>query len=171
MIYEVKSYTAVSEFLPAVFDTLVFFCISFKIISDHTQTDANGVKWNSFFTGKSLPLVARALLRGGQQYYMIVFGMTIVSGVVLYSPSVPIPYRPMLTLAQTTLAASMACRVFRNMKNLDLTTQTSGLQGISSISFAKADSRKPIEFRQISDSVIDVSPSTDPALTLSISRP
>jgi hypothetical protein len=70
IMYEIKSYTAVSEFLPAVFDTLVFFAISWKLISEHSF-GSGCTDWKKFFTG-NLPRMSRALLRGGQQYYMCV---------------------------------------------------------------------------------------------------
>lgn len=85
--------------------------------------------------------------------------MTIASGIVLYTPSIPVIYRPMLTLATTTLAASMACRVFRNLRALHLTAQISGPPGLTDLWFGGTPSQiiNPMEVRQrTSVNVIDV---------------
>ncbi|KAF5349955.1 hypothetical protein D9756_009247 [Leucocoprinus leucothites] len=153
IMYQIHSYTAVGEFLPAVFDTLVFFTISYKLISDQALPGIKRTNWTSFFTA-DLPLVSRALLKGGQQYYMIVFWITVASGVMLYTPSVPVMYRPMLTLASTTLSASMACRVFRNMKNYDSSLQASEASKISDIWFARSQST---ELSWMSSGVVNIS--------------
>ncbi|KAJ3573720.1 hypothetical protein NP233_g2246 [Leucocoprinus birnbaumii] len=118
-----RDWTAASRFVPAAFDSLVFLAISCKMVMDHVWRDAEGVRsWHAFFTG-NLPPLSRALLRGGQQYYLFVFVSTIASGIVLDSPSVPLIYGPALTLLSVVLSASMACRVYRNLKTLDLTVQ------------------------------------------------
>ncbi|KAJ3556955.1 hypothetical protein NP233_g11857 [Leucocoprinus birnbaumii] len=78
MMYQIHSYTAVSEFLPAVFDTLVFFAISSKLIADQQFPEITSAGWSSFFSG-DLRGISRPLLRGGQQYYMQVpFTITLV---------------------------------------------------------------------------------------------
>ncbi|KAF9442417.1 hypothetical protein P691DRAFT_765241 [Macrolepiota fuliginosa MF-IS2] len=134
VIYKVKGYAAVNQFLPAVFDTLVFLAISYKIISSRSALDSK-INWRTIVTGKALPRLSRALLHGGQQYYCIVFGVNVIAGVLLYAPSVPVIYRPMLTLASTTLTASMACRVYRNLKTLNCDREPSTLPVVSHLKF------------------------------------
>lgn len=69
VVYEIKGYVAVNELLPAIFDTLVFFAIAYKLVSSRSAFDPNA-DWSTFITGKALPSLSRALLRGGQQYYL-----------------------------------------------------------------------------------------------------
>ncbi|KAF9441327.1 hypothetical protein P691DRAFT_766422 [Macrolepiota fuliginosa MF-IS2] len=135
VIYKVESYAAVNQFLPAVFDTLVFFAILYKITLSCGTLDSK-INWHTIVTGKALPRLSRALLHGGQQYYCIVFGVNVIAGVLLYAPSIPVIYRPMLTLASTTLTASMACRVYRNLKTLNCDGEPSTLPVVSHLNFA-----------------------------------
>lgn len=67
-LYVVKQYVSVASFLPAVFDTLVFFAISYKIVFQ--SITHSGSSWNMFFSGKALPALSQAILQGGQQYYL-----------------------------------------------------------------------------------------------------
>jgi hypothetical protein len=63
-------------FLPAVlnflYDTLVFFSISFRIVSRDMESKTFGAFLRSFFRGDGLPAFSRALLQGGQLYYWFV---------------------------------------------------------------------------------------------------
>lgn len=68
----------------------------------------------------------------------IVFGVTIVSGTILYTPSVPPIYRALMTLASVALTSSMACRVFRNLKTFEDAPQSSFLPTMSAIAFDRA---------------------------------
>ncbi|KAF9448730.1 hypothetical protein P691DRAFT_729114 [Macrolepiota fuliginosa MF-IS2] len=129
MVYKVKDYAAVNQFLPAVFDALAFFA------SSHSMLDEN-ISWNILITGKALSRLLRALLHIGQQYYFIVFGVNFIARVLLFAPSIPVIYRPMLTLASTTLTASVGCRVYRNLKTLNCDSEPSTLPIVSHLNFA-----------------------------------
>ena len=52
---------------PVIFDALVYFAISFKILASHRS----GKKWSwrDFWSGKMVPPFSQAILSGGQQYY------------------------------------------------------------------------------------------------------
>jgi hypothetical protein len=54
---------------PVVFDTLVFLAISYKIMATHSTLDAK-VSLRTLISGKALPRLSRAILQGGQQYYL-----------------------------------------------------------------------------------------------------
>ncbi|KAF9441136.1 hypothetical protein P691DRAFT_637392, partial [Macrolepiota fuliginosa MF-IS2] len=126
VMYKVKGYVVLNQLLPVVFDTLVFLAISYKIISSRSALDPK-INWRTIVTGKTLPRLSRALLQGGQQYYITVFTANVIAGALYYAPSIPVIYRPMLTIASTTLTASMACRVYRNLKTLNCDSEPSTL--------------------------------------------
>lgn len=64
IVYEVERYVATSSFMPAVFDTLVFFAISYKIAFQLDTGWRALVSWNAF------PTLSRVVLQGGQKYYL-----------------------------------------------------------------------------------------------------
>lgn len=68
MLYGVKQYVSATSFIPAAFDTLVFFAISYKIAFRSINTI--GSDWSKLFSGNTLPAFSRAVLQGGQQYYL-----------------------------------------------------------------------------------------------------
>ncbi|KAF5363753.1 hypothetical protein D9756_001103 [Leucocoprinus leucothites] len=126
---QIHSFSSVSEFLPAAFDASVFLGISYKLIFSYAEVRLfDCASWKTFIKA-NLPPISRALLRGCQHYYMIVFVLTIPAGILLYLPGVPVMYRPMLTFTNHVVATSMACRVFRNLKNLHPTVHSSGSAG------------------------------------------
>jgi hypothetical protein len=112
------------------FDTFVFLAISYEISSSHS--DAKGIRWQTLISGEALPRVSRAILQGGQQYYLFVSPSLIsVDELTQYSitlclqipvliltavPSVAPIYKLMLTFPLGCLSASMASRIFRNMQ-------------------------------------------------------
>ncbi|XP_006457720.1 hypothetical protein AGABI2DRAFT_114765 [Agaricus bisporus var. bisporus H97] len=53
------------------FDSSVFLAISYKIGIAHIVIDRE-MGWKRFITGKALPRLSQAVLRGGQQYYLSV---------------------------------------------------------------------------------------------------
>ena len=66
---QLQPYVLASVIFPLVFDTFVFLAISYKVIIMHSNIDAN-VSWNTIVSGKALPRLSRAILKGGQQYYL-----------------------------------------------------------------------------------------------------
>lgn len=61
-------------------------------------------------------------------------GFTIVIGVIVYLPSIHPPIKVTLSIPFVPLVASMACRVFRNIKLFDFDTVPTN--PISNIQFA-----------------------------------
>jgi hypothetical protein len=57
-----------------VFDTLVFLLISYKMATEYRFNDDGSpmarITLATLLSGKALPKIARAVLRGGQQYYL-----------------------------------------------------------------------------------------------------
>ncbi|KAF9447365.1 hypothetical protein P691DRAFT_760851 [Macrolepiota fuliginosa MF-IS2] len=115
----VNRYIAVAGFGVFFFDTLVFAAISYKIASSHSTLDV-GVSWDTVVSGRALPRLSRAVLQGGQQYYLITICLSLPVGILIILPSTPPIYKLVLGFPLISLTASMACRVFRNMKLHDL---------------------------------------------------
>lgn len=53
---------------PVYFDMAVYFAISHKIFSTHGKSERK--RWFSFRWTKALPRFSRAIVQGGQQYYL-----------------------------------------------------------------------------------------------------
>lgn len=66
---EPKHYVIAGGIIPVIFDTFVFLAISYKIGTSHSAQDAR-VSWSTLVSGKALPRLSRAILQGGQQYYL-----------------------------------------------------------------------------------------------------
>ncbi|KAF9449861.1 hypothetical protein P691DRAFT_518211 [Macrolepiota fuliginosa MF-IS2] len=116
IVYKVERYVAITNFMPAVFDTLVFLAISYKVaFQSHRNLGSNESWVTRFFSSKLLPVLSKAILQGGQQYYLITFGFNVISGVFLFKPSVPPIYRTVFSVPSVALTACMACRVHRIM--------------------------------------------------------
>ncbi|KAF8445992.1 hypothetical protein L210DRAFT_3642297 [Boletus edulis BED1] len=112
---QVKSYVSAAFIGPVLFDSLVYFAISFKILKFHQTTKPTG--WKVFCRAKqSLPHLSRAVLRGGQQYYSITNSFNITALVWASSRSVSPVLQSLPFVPAVALTSAMACRVFRNLK-------------------------------------------------------
>lgn len=65
----VKEYVSVPTIITAVYDTLVFLAISWRVISYTVEGYTWQARSRSFFKGTGLHSVSKALLRAGQLYY------------------------------------------------------------------------------------------------------
>lgn len=70
MYSHVHSYVSASGFVVAFFDTAVFIAISYNIAVLHGDFNRSGITWDTFISGRALPRLSKAVLRGGQQYYL-----------------------------------------------------------------------------------------------------
>lgn len=66
---KVERYMGAAGFMSSFFDTAVFFGISYKIASSHSNIDV-GISWDTLISGRALPRLSRSILQGGQQYYL-----------------------------------------------------------------------------------------------------
>ncbi|KAF9229339.1 hypothetical protein BS17DRAFT_17601 [Gyrodon lividus] len=111
---KMKSYVSSAFMVPVFFDALVFLAVTYKILVFHPTAKPKG--WKAFCCGEALPRLSRAILQGGQQYYLITTGVNLTRCVLAILPSVS----PVLQLAYSVptvaLTSTMACRVFRNLK-------------------------------------------------------
>ncbi|KAI6145346.1 hypothetical protein BKA82DRAFT_129866 [Pisolithus tinctorius] len=96
---------------PVLFDTLVYFAITHKILITHTTRGG----WRALFRGgRVLPHFSRAVLQGGQQYYLITIGITLTRFALSLSPASP-TLQVILSSPAVSLTSVMACRVHRNL--------------------------------------------------------
>lgn len=73
IVYKARPYIPIVNYMPAVFDTFVFFAISYKIAFQHNQVPGPEQSWtSSWFSAKTLLMLSKAILQGGQQYYLSV---------------------------------------------------------------------------------------------------
>jgi hypothetical protein len=135
MITSVAPYASAPIVLNAVNDTLIFIAISVRLVSFSSASDSFGARMKSFWLGDGLPGLSRALLRGGQVYYLFVtvffrhflnvltnfsvisatISLNIVSAVMIHAPVDPV-FHAMLGVSNFALESAMACRVFRAVR-------------------------------------------------------
>jgi len=111
-----EPYVSAAAIIPLVNDTLVFFAISFRLMTN-THVEFNlrtGVK--TLISGAYLPAFSKTLFQDGQVYYLTTVTTNLLTVIMLYIYAVPITYRTMFTVPNITLMNIMACRVFRHTK-------------------------------------------------------
>ncbi|KAJ6529024.1 hypothetical protein DFH09DRAFT_1371092 [Mycena vulgaris] len=96
VIVNVGTYTGAAGITLTVYDTLVFFAISYRLVSNfrHSEELTRGEQARAFFSGANLPAFSKAVFTDGQMYYMI---MVVMNGA-------------------TILLFLMACRVYRSTR-------------------------------------------------------
>ncbi|KAF7966562.1 hypothetical protein HWV62_37861 [Athelia sp. TMB] len=110
----VKVLESVSLWVKAAFDTAVFIAITTRIVSYSTTGRAPHVsKWQAFRAAR-LPRIYRDLLHGGQLFYFVTIGVTLLGASAVLLPATSV-YRVALTLPAVAIESIMACRVFRRI--------------------------------------------------------
>jgi hypothetical protein len=72
----VKSFSSVAVITSTVNDSLIFLAISFKLMSNNKVESSVADKARTFFKGKGLSSISKALFKGGQIYYLCVFSVS-----------------------------------------------------------------------------------------------
>ncbi|KAI0030109.1 hypothetical protein K488DRAFT_26525, partial [Vararia minispora EC-137] len=121
-----RSFAGASFITSAAFDTLVFFFISFRLITTfvheeghlaHTPAQRLGVFIRHGLRGQGLPRFSRAVFQTGQQYYFVsLISNVITISIYLSTSTVPSSYRIMFTVPNLAIVNSMATRVFREVR-------------------------------------------------------
>ncbi|KAI6043497.1 hypothetical protein EDC04DRAFT_711372 [Pisolithus marmoratus] len=108
-----KSWSALSiAFVdPVFFDTLVYFAITYGILATHVKSGG----WKVFSSSRALPHFSRAILQGGQQYYLITIGINLARFALSLWLSLSTTLQVILTCPAVSLTSVMACRVYRNL--------------------------------------------------------
>lgn len=111
----IHHYVAAAAFMPLAFDSLVFGFISYKVATEHGKP-GRPVTLKTLITGDAFPRISRALLQGGQQYYLLTVILNILISILIITPGVPPIYEATFTIPDIAITSSMACRVYRNLR-------------------------------------------------------
>ncbi|KAF7981297.1 hypothetical protein HWV62_34217 [Athelia sp. TMB] len=116
--FTARSYGNISSIVSAVFDTSVFFAISWRLAS-RTAFVGNTLRarLRCFFSGKGLSVLPKALLHGGQAYYCATLGFAIMSS-IMYVKGPP-SFHTLLGPPYLAVSNVMACQVFRDVMLYD----------------------------------------------------
>ncbi|KAF9231812.1 hypothetical protein BU15DRAFT_81963 [Melanogaster broomeanus] len=126
----VPDYASAAFIVPGLFDALVFLAVTYKILVSYRVSTPR--TWKAFLRGEALPRLSRAILQGGQQYYMyrslyqiitqclipnrITAGVNVTRAVVTLLPSASPVLQKIFSPPAVALSSIMACRVFRNLR-------------------------------------------------------
>ncbi|KAF9230825.1 hypothetical protein BU15DRAFT_56818 [Melanogaster broomeanus] len=110
----IADYVSAAFIVPGLFDALVFLAVTYKILVSHRGSTPR--TWRAFWCGEALPRFSRAVLQGGQQYYMITAGFNVTRIVVTLLPSSSPVLQKLFSTPAVALNSVMACRVFRNLR-------------------------------------------------------
>ncbi|KAJ7811979.1 hypothetical protein B0H13DRAFT_2471789 [Mycena leptocephala] len=118
IVLHVEGYVGSSGIIITVHDTIVFFTISYRLVSNFAdgERQTRGEQMKELFSGANLPAFSKALFTDGQMYYMITVVSNISSTLMVYIPTVSPIYHGLLVVPNVTLTCLMACRVYRNTK-------------------------------------------------------
>ncbi|KAJ7142690.1 hypothetical protein C8R44DRAFT_924322 [Mycena epipterygia] len=107
-----------STITPTVFDTAVFFAISYRLIGN-SSVKSTRHSWmdrcRAFLSGEYLPSLSKALFVQGQVYYAITVISNIATSIMIYT-HVGTGYHALLALPNITLTSVLACRVYRRTR-------------------------------------------------------
>ncbi|KJA18070.1 hypothetical protein HYPSUDRAFT_145589 [Hypholoma sublateritium FD-334 SS-4] len=101
---------------PLVHDTLVFIAISWRLVLNARIEGDLKQNFQVAMFGKYLPAFSKGLLLDGQRYYLITLISNMVTVIMVFDTSVPIPLRSMCATPNLVLTNIMACRVYRRTK-------------------------------------------------------
>ncbi|KAK7436528.1 hypothetical protein VKT23_019082 [Stygiomarasmius scandens] len=99
-----------------IHDTLVFFLVTYKVLSLAAVQEGKQARVRAFFGSGYIPRFSRNLLQSGQHYYFLTICINIVTLALVKAPGVPIVYRAICIVPVMTLTNAMACVVFRRVK-------------------------------------------------------
>ena len=131
----VKSYGSSGIIAGAVYDTLVLLATSAKLLVDSPWISASD-RFKVLFSSEGMGYVSKAVMHGGQQYYLYAntclssyrshlteasssratVGLNIATTAVLLSASVPPAYSGIMPVLSATFSNTMATRAFRKLK-------------------------------------------------------
>ncbi|KAJ6570571.1 hypothetical protein DFH09DRAFT_1033071 [Mycena vulgaris] len=122
VIVSVGVYSSSAGITLTVYDTLVFFAISYRLVSNFRDSEelTRGELVRAFFSGAGLPAFSKAVFTDGQMYYMITAATNGVATFLLYIPNTTPGANAMdhgvLVIPNIALMSIMACRVYRTTK-------------------------------------------------------
>ncbi|KAJ7133673.1 hypothetical protein C8R43DRAFT_1022723 [Mycena crocata] len=134
IVARVEGYVGSSGIIITVHDTIIFFTISYRLVSNfaNSQQQTRGEQVRELFSGANLPAFSKALFTDGQMYYGFTVVSNIVSTLMVYIPTVSPVYHGLMAVPNVTLTSIMACRVYRNTK-LGVAFRSSGELSLPSL--------------------------------------
>ncbi|KJA14649.1 hypothetical protein HYPSUDRAFT_150082 [Hypholoma sublateritium FD-334 SS-4] len=110
----ISAYAAIIA--PLVHDTLVFIAISWRLLQNAGIDGNFKENLQVVMYGKYLPAFSKSLLLDGQRYYLITLASNMVTVIMVFDTSVPIPLRSMCATPNIVITSIMACRVYRRTR-------------------------------------------------------
>ncbi|KAL4081313.1 hypothetical protein V8B97DRAFT_1862800 [Scleroderma yunnanense] len=98
---------------PVLFDILVYFAITYKILTTHQMGKKKG--WKYYCYGTALPHLSWAVWQEGQQDYLITTGINMSWFVFSLVPSISPMTQVFLSDPAVSLTSVMACQVYQNL--------------------------------------------------------
>ncbi|PPQ93948.1 hypothetical protein CVT25_015840 [Psilocybe cyanescens] len=111
----IEPYTAAATFFRLALDSSVYLAITFKVVTMQ-GISGESLPWSTIMPRHLSSRIVRAVLRSGQQYYLMCVCTDILVSALILTPAVPKIYQTMFMVPNLALYSSMACRVFRNLK-------------------------------------------------------
>ncbi|KAF7325993.1 hypothetical protein MKEN_00450200 [Mycena kentingensis (nom. inval.)] len=159
-----------------LFDTLVFFAISYRLVANHGLDAGSPTtetrRWplrrlKLLFSGANLPVFSKGLLNEGQEYYMITVIANIAATTMSFWPGIGL-YRALGTMPSLVLTSIMACRVYRRTR-LGLVGGSGGLglslPTLNPLTTGTRSAPLPVEFAPPSMSNVTAELQLDPPLS------
>ncbi|EPQ53552.1 hypothetical protein GLOTRDRAFT_24191, partial [Gloeophyllum trabeum ATCC 11539] len=112
---DVASYSSSTVIINWINDTLIFSAITWKLLSSSMVEQTWKGRMRSFVSGAGFSELTRAVLQGGQMYYLVTVGFNIVTIIGLLAP-IPATFHALFTVPNLALQNAMACRVYRQLK-------------------------------------------------------
>ena len=159
IVTKISPYVSAPIIMHVAFDTLVFFSISFRVISFSIVGDTFSARMMSFFRGDGLSSLPRSLLFGGQVYYVLVIrsspctftnifacspaiSLDVVLVVMVLAPISRV-YPVIFVTPHLALDSAMACRVFRGLKLGYISDTDADIPKVTSLRFAQNTTNNP----------------------------
>ncbi|KAJ7745431.1 hypothetical protein DFH07DRAFT_942848 [Mycena maculata] len=128
-------------------DTVIFFAINYRILAHTTMADSAMDHIRIFFGGQQLSKLSRALVKGGQHFYLVALCANITLLILVKLPTVSAVYHGMFAVPALAIINAMACLVFRNIK-FGLISPDNGTRASSSVGTGANPRSLPLHYRR-----------------------
>ncbi|KZP17633.1 hypothetical protein FIBSPDRAFT_1046656 [Athelia psychrophila] len=116
-----RSSAAIAAIVPAVFDTFVFLAISWRIVFRAAAIGTTlRARLQGFFSGRGLKVLQKAILHGGQAYYLVTMLVAIMCLASYGNSPAAVGMRYLFGPPYLVVSNLMACHVFRAMMLHDM---------------------------------------------------
>ncbi|KAJ6454634.1 hypothetical protein C8R45DRAFT_846439 [Mycena sanguinolenta] len=99
--------------MPLINDTAVFLAINYRILAHTVVADSPMARFRVFLGGKKISTLSRALIQGGQHFYLVAVAANITLIAAFQTSPV---IRGLLSVPAFAVVNAMACLVFRRIK-------------------------------------------------------